>query len=139
VVSARRGDELNAMTVRMATQVSTRPPCLALSIRKRSLTYEFIQSSEVFAVSILAQGQELLGGHFGLRSGRAVHKFVALEHHFGITGAPILDNCSAWMECRVCAMNEIGSQMLVIGEVLAAGVGTQSPLVYRESDYYEIS
>lgn len=137
MVSARRGDELNAMTVRMATQVSTRPPCLALSIRKRSLTYEFIQSSEAFAVSILAQGQELLGGHFGLHSGRAVHKFVALEHFFGVTGAPILTHCSAWMECRVCASHEIGSQMLVIGEVLSASTGKGAPLAYRESDYYD--
>lgn len=136
VVSARRGEQINAMTMRLITQVSTRPPCIALSLRRRSLTYEFIQDSGAFAVNVLAEGQELIGGHFGLRSGRHVDKFAELPHAIGITGSPILCECSAYLECRVVASHQIGQSVLVIGEVVEAATFNRPPLAYRESDYY---
>ena len=136
VVSARRGDEINAMTMRLVTQVSTRPPCIALSLRRRSLTYEFIKDSGAFAVNILAEGQEMLGGHFGLRSGRHVDKFAELPYALGITGSPILCECSAFLECRVLSTQPLGQSVLVIGEVVTAETFNRPPLAYREADYY---
>lgn len=125
------------MTMRQVTQVSTRPPCIALSLRRRSLTYEFIRDSGAFAVNILAQGQEMLGGHFGLRSGRNVDKFAELHYENGLfSGAPLLCECSAFLECRVAASHEIGQSILVIGEVVHAGTWNFAPLLYHEEDYY---
>lgn len=124
------------MTMRLVTQVSTRPPCLALSLRRRSLTCEFILASGAFAVNVLAEGQELIGGHFGLRSGRHVDKFAELPHRFGQTGAPLLCDCAAILECRVTATHEVGQSTLVIGEIMDAEVFSRTPLAYRESDYY---
>ena len=136
VVSARSGDRVNAMTVRMATQVSMRPPCIALSLRARSLTCEFVLESGAFAVNVLAHGQELLGGHFGLRSGRNADKFSALPYGTGLTGAPLLCDCAAILECRVAATHKVGQSILVIGEIIHAETFNRTPLVYRESDYY---
>jgi flavin reductase len=141
VVSARCEDEseakINAMTVRMVTQVSVRPPRVALAISKTRLTHDLIAESGAFAVSILAAGQELLGGHFGLRSGRDVNKLTEVEYFDGArTGAPILRECSAWFECRVEAMHDMDGCSLIIGEVLSGGTSDSAPLIYCESDYF---
>lgn len=149
VVSSFRGDEygagdeddleINAMTVRMVSQVCTRPPMLSLSVRKNSLTHEYICESGVFALHVLAQGQELLAGHFGLRSGRQTPKFAALDYQRGETGAPIFDQCRGWMECRLRASHDMGTFVLIIGEIVNVGCGVfndKPTLVYRKSDYY---
>jgi flavin reductase (DIM6/NTAB) family NADH-FMN oxidoreductase RutF len=141
VVSARCGDgpstRVNGMTVRMVTQVSSRPPRVALSVSKTRLTHELICESGHFAVSVLGEGQELLGGHFGLRSGRDINKWLGVEYFDGeLTGAPILNVCSAWFECRVKAIHDMGACSLIIGEVLSGGAKKNKPLVYREEDYF---
>lgn len=141
IVSARRGEtenpEVNAMTVRFLSQVSSRPPRVAFSISKTRLTHDFIRESGTFAVSVLSEGQELLAGHFGLRSGRAADKLLQVEYSLGAqTGAPILNECSAWFECRVEAIHDMGACSLIVGEVLAGGTHEHEALIYRESDYF---
>lgn len=139
VVSSRRGDEINAMTMRLVSHLPTRPARLSLVMRKRCLTHEFICESRVFAVSVLAQGQELIAGHFGLRSGRNVDKFVGIEYRRGCLGAPILEDCRAFLECRLIASHDMGNSVLLLGEIVDAGKGalhSHSSLLYRKDDYY---
>ena len=139
VVSSRRGDEINAMTMRLVSHLPTRPARLSLVMRKRCLTHEFICESRVFAVSVLAQGQELIAGHFGLRSGRNVDKFVGIEYQRGCLGAPILEDCRAFLECRLIASHDMGNSVLLLGEIVDAGKGalhSHSSLLYRKDDYY---
>lgn len=144
VVSVVRGEgetcEMNAMTVRMMTQVSTRPPRVALTIAKSRRTHEFLQESGKFAVSILAERQELLGGHFGLQSGRKLNKFTGLDYFTAQTGAPILQECCAWFECEVEAAHDMGNCTLFVAKLVNAGMSAspqfQEPLPYREGDYF---
>lgn len=150
VVSAVRGEgekrEMNAMTLRMMTQVSTRPPRVALTIAKNRLTHDFICETNEFAVSVLAKGQELLGGHFGLRSGRNANKLAEVEYFTAQTGAPILSDCCAFFECRLEAAHDMGNCTLFVARLVNGGTaaggfpeGThpaETPLLYRESDYF---
>ena len=143
VASSFRGDgddlEINAMTVRMVSQVCAHPPMLSLSVRKNSLTHEYICESGVFALHVLAQDQELLAGHFGLRSGRQMRKFAGLHYKRGETGAPLFDECRSWMECRLRASHDMGTFVLLIGEIVKTGKGNfhdRPTLIYRKSDYY---
>lgn len=140
VVSAVRGEgdglEFNAMTLRMMTQVSTRPPRVALSIAKRRRTHDWISERSEFAVSVLSEGQELFGGHFGLRSGRDFNKFAGVEYFTARTGAPILQECCAFFECRLEAAHDMGNCTLFVAEVIHGGVRDGDPLAFRESDYY---
>jgi flavin reductase (DIM6/NTAB) family NADH-FMN oxidoreductase RutF len=129
--------QYNAMTVRFITQVSARPPRVALSISKTRLTHDFIIQSGCFAVSVLAEGQELLGGHFGLRSGRDADKLLEVATTPGThTGAPILEKCSAWFECRVEAVHDMGACSLFIAEVLGGDSHHVPSLIYRDEDYF---
>ncbi|HEX9996649.1 MAG TPA: flavin reductase family protein [Abditibacterium sp.] len=136
VVSACRGEELNAMTVRMVSQVCAQPPCVAVSILKRRYTHTFINESGSFVINVLAEGQELLGGHFGLKTGRDSNKMLGLEWETGVTGAPILQECSAFLECQLIAAHEVGNSTLFVGQVVNQGTFARPPLRYREEDYF---
>jgi flavin reductase len=136
VITARRGDETNGLTARMVSQVSIRPPRVALAILKPRYTHELIHESGAFVVNVLAAGQELIGGHFGLRSGRDINKFAGLEYSVGETGAPILSDSCAFLECRVAGEHDMGNCTLFIGEVVRSGTTGRAPLLYRESDYF---
>jgi len=136
VVSARRGDEINAMTCRMVSQVSLRPPCVAVSIAKRRYTHDFICDNGSFVINVLGVDQAMLGGHFGLRSGRDMSKCAGVEWESGQTGAPILKECCAWLECRVKHQMDMGHCTLFIGEIVDAKTQDETPLIYVESDYF---
>jgi len=141
VLSARREDESgvftqSAMTVRQVSQVSTRPLCVSVSVAKRRHTHDFLGVGGAFALSILGRGQELLGGHFGLSSGRDRDKFAGLDWTSGQSGAPILKECCAFLECRIIGAHEVGNSTLFIGEVIHAETFDNTPLLYRESDYF---
>lgn len=136
IVTSRRGYDLNAMTIRMVSQVSVRPPCVGISVAKRRYSHGFISEGGVFVVNVLAEGQAQLGGHFGLRSGRDFKKLAGVDYTLGEVGAPILADSCAFLECRVINAVDIGNFTLFVGEVVNSAVSTLAPLVYKESDYF---
>ena len=49
-------------------------------------------------------------------------KLNTVQHRFGKTGAPILDEAIAYLECEVREIaNHLGDHAVVIGEVVEAG------------------
>lgn len=136
VVSTFHDGQTNAMTARFVSQVSTRPPRVAITIAKTRLTNHNIVQSGQFAVSILREGQELLGGHFGLRSGRDVNKFAEVKTFTKETGAPILSDCCAWFECKVETIHDMGNCSLIVAKVIGGGTLEGEPLTFHEDDYF---
>ena len=91
---------------------------------------------KIFAVNYLKDRQQNLAIHFGKQSGRDVDKFQKVPFIFDQTGAPILKDCLAYLDSRVCAELDSGDHTIFLGEVLsgkvlAAGNGLQ----YQLTDY----
>ena len=72
------------------------------------------------------------GKRFGLKTGRKTDKFEGLDYETKVTGAPVLKECLAWLDCRVVSYHDAGDHTLFIGEVLDAGVRREGdkPLLY---------
>jgi flavin reductase (DIM6/NTAB) family NADH-FMN oxidoreductase RutF len=136
IISTRRGAEANAMCAGWVMQVSMEPIRVAVGMNYRSYTREMIADSGVFAVNVLREGQQALGRHFGLQSGRDTDKMAGIPTHTAETGAPILDDCAAWLDCRLVQMLPVGDHFLVLGEPIAGGVGTGEKMVCRSEDYW---
>jgi flavin reductase (DIM6/NTAB) family NADH-FMN oxidoreductase RutF len=88
----------------------------------------------VFAVSLLAAGQEGLAQHFA----RGVPPIALWERIAARPGAagPLLEGAVGWLECRVWREYEAGDHTLFAGEVLAAERGRAAvPLVYFDQRY----
>lgn len=136
VVSGSRGEEVSALTAGMVMQISFSPPMVLVGVGKTKYTHDVIQEGEVFAVSVLAEGQEELGRHFGRQSGRDVDKFAGVPCRTAETGAPILEGCAAWLDCKLVGSYAAGDHTVFVGRVLDAGLDTaQQPMLLRRDDY----
>ena len=54
-----------------------------------------------------------------------------------MTGAAILEQSTAWLECRTQGIHPGGDHTIVVGEVIALGLGDESngALLYHRSSY----
>jgi len=124
LITSLKGDKINGQVANAVFQLTSDPPTIAIGINKQNFTHEFISSSKVFGVSILAQDAPLnLIGRFGFKSGREVDKFADLNYRKGETNVPvILDNTVAYLEAKVINQLELTTHTLFIGEVTASEV-----------------
>jgi flavin reductase (DIM6/NTAB) family NADH-FMN oxidoreductase RutF len=122
-VTTRRGEELNGLIVNSALRASLSPEKLRLSIvvHKFNHSHDLIFDSGVFAAHILRAEQMDLVVRLGCASGRDGDKLSGLPYRLGATGAPILDDCYAYFECKVVNAMDTGGSTFFLGAVESAG------------------
>ena len=119
-----------------AFQITSSPAQIAISCHKNNATTEFILKSKVFSISVLNKESDTsLIGEFGFMSSADFDKFRNVETTTAKTGAPIVLNSTiAWFDCKVVNSVDVGSHILIIGEVMDSEVTSgDEPLTY---DYY---
>ncbi|UCB42009.1 MAG: flavin reductase [Dehalococcoidales bacterium] len=136
VVTSRKGEKLNGQIANTVFQITSEPPTVAVSINKSNLTWEYINESGVFAVSVLCQDTPLdFIGRFGFKSGRDIDKLEGINHKTGQTKAPIvIDNAVSYLEAEVVNKMDMGTHTVFAGRVVDAEVLTDD--VCMTYDYY---
>ena len=128
IVGVKQGSALNAFTATWLTQVSFTPPLVALGIKKDSHSLAMIKQDRVFSVNLLGKDQKAIAEHFVKPAAVVGEKLKDVRHRAGKTGAPILEEAIAYVECEVREIaNEQGDHAIVIGEVVEAGVPKDEP------------
>ena len=122
IVGVHSEDHLNAFTGSWLTQASFTPPLVAMGVKKDTISYEMIERSRVFAISILGKDGKRIAEHFVKPAHAGSEKLAGFGYTRGRTGAPILDEAIAYFECEVRQIAEGGDHAVVIGEVVEAGV-----------------
>ena len=124
VIGSRAGDRRNGMTMNWATQVSSDPKLLAVSVQKDALTHELIAEGGGFALSVVDREDRAIVRKFT----KPVEVDVGAGTLNGfpftdapVTGAPILAQAVAWVDCRVHSTVDLGSHTLFLGQVVDAG------------------
>jgi flavin reductase (DIM6/NTAB) family NADH-FMN oxidoreductase RutF len=123
LLGSRSGDRRNLMTLNWATQVSFEPKLVAVSVEQAAVTHDLITRGRAFSLNLLDREDRAL-----------VRKFVkpvdldedgtslaGVRFHDGITGAPVIDQAVAWIECRIHQDIDCGGHTLFVGEVVDAG------------------
>ncbi len=137
IVTSRRGNEVNGLSIAWMSQVCFDPQLIMISIGKDRLTHEFIKESKIFVINILTEKQKDLAKLFGLKSGRKINKFQTISYETGETGAPILKNCLAYLECKVYSSHKVADRTMFIGQVIHANKkSNENPLIYNSKDYF---
>ena len=135
IVTMQVHDRLHGLTVSGFVSVSPEPPLVLISIGQELTSHTILHEAGAFAVNFLRDDQLELSDRFAGRLGE-VDRMGGIRTHTAATGAPIMEDCLAWMDCRVVATHEVGDHTLYIGEVDAAGVGSPGrPLLYWNADY----
>ncbi len=136
VIGVKGGGRTNAFTATWVSQVSFEPPLLMAAVRKDSVSFRMIEESKVFTVNFLGVGQKPLAQHFLKPAHLGGDKLAGIRHRAGTTGAPVLEEAIAFVECRVRDIHPAGDHCLVVGEVVEAKVQQDvEPLSLKETGW----
>ncbi|QMU67460.1 flavin reductase family protein [Streptacidiphilus sp. P02-A3a] len=136
-----RGEDIG-MTATAFMSVSLEPPLVLVSVREDSRMDDTLSRVDHWAVSVLAAGQRVTAARFAMK-GRVSDRllFADLPHERGpASGAPLVSDALATVECRTEQRISAGDHVLLIGRVLSARVGRPSggPLTYFQGQYRQL-
>lgn len=123
ILTAAHGEEVSAGTVNWVSQASFEPPLLMAAVKNGSHAHGLIDASQEFALNVLGADQKSVAQDFfrpSQRDGHSLngHPFTAGPH----TGAPLLTELPAWVECRVTDTVARGDHTVYVAEVVEAGI-----------------
>jgi flavin reductase (DIM6/NTAB) family NADH-FMN oxidoreductase RutF len=123
VIGSRDGDRRNAMTLNWATQVSSDPKLLGIGVEKEAFTHELIERGRVFSLCIISREDRAIVRKFTkpVDVDAAAMTLNGFPFRDGHTGAPILTQSVAFVECEVRQAVDCGSHTFFVGEVVDAG------------------
>jgi flavin reductase (DIM6/NTAB) family NADH-FMN oxidoreductase RutF len=122
VLTAESGPDTAAATVNWVTQASFAPPLVAVGVKADSHVHAVIKQANAFALNVLGKGQDAMAYAFFKPAERQGSTISGQPYRAGSTGAPILANAPAFVDCRLVATVEKGDHSLFVGEVVDAGV-----------------
>lgn len=116
-----RAGRPNAMTASWGGICCSRPPCVAVSLRKATYTYGNIIERKSFTISIPSEAYVKEADYFGLVSGRDTDKFAATKLtpvRSDLVDAPYVKEFPLVVECRLAHTIELGLHTQFVGEVV---------------------
>jgi len=136
-----RGEDIG-MTATAFLSVSLEPPLVLVSVREDSRMDDALSRIDHWAVSVLAAEQRVTAARFAMK-GRVSDRllFADLPHERGAaSGAPLVSDALATVECRTEQRISAGDHVLLIGRVLSARLGRpgNGPLVYFRGQYRQL-
>ena len=115
----------NAFIGSWLTQCSFDPPRIAFAVRNDAISKKMLVEEEVFTVNLLSKKHIPLARKLVKPSHRMGDKLGKISHFEEVTGAPLLRDAIAFLECRVYASLETGDHCLFVGDVVNAGQNSQ--------------
>jgi flavin reductase (DIM6/NTAB) family NADH-FMN oxidoreductase RutF len=120
--STDRGERRNGMTINWVTQLSFDPKLVGVSIEQTAVTHELIEAGRCFALSIVDREDRAIVRKFTKPvavdlAAMTLNGFAYVEK---VTGAPVLAQAVAYVDCEVRERVAVGHHSLFIGEVMDA-------------------
>ena len=140
VVTIKTGDQRHGLTVSAFASVSPDPPLVCVMIDHKHHAYTMLEEEgAVFAVNILREGQEELSNRFAWV--KTEDRFAGGNWTAAVTGAPVLEDALAWLDCTIHSRHAAGTHTIYVGEVQASGTPHEDepPLVYWNRGYRKLA
>jgi len=139
IVTLRAGDEVHGLTVSAFASVSPDPPLILIMIDHRHKAHALLErEGATFAVNVLCQHHVNLSNRFAWVKDE--DRFAEGDWGEAVTGAPVLRDALAWLDCTLHSCLVAGTHTIYVGEVQAADTPRQDcpPLVYWNRGYRKL-
>jgi flavin reductase (DIM6/NTAB) family NADH-FMN oxidoreductase RutF len=123
------------LTVSAFCSLSLEPPLVIVCIDNDASMHPVLEQASHFAVNMLSSNQEALARRFAAPE---TDRFDGVGYVRDVTGAPILDDVLAYLECRKTTAIPGGDHTIVVGEVEHAEVRSTGPLLYYRGGYAQL-
>lgn len=135
LVTTRSGEDIWAMTANAVLSLSLDPPRILVAVDRDNRMHTFLSKGKCFAVNVLTNKQKDISNRFATPGPK---DFSDLALTTGQTGAPILDEALASLDCRVVEILSGGDHDMFIGEPVSGEVGEGQPLLFFCGKYVEM-
>ncbi len=111
----------NIMTIAWGGISCSKPPCINISLRKATYTYDNILEKKAFTINIPSEKHVKEADYFGIATGRNTDKFAdtgLTPVKSDLIDAPYVKEFPLVIECRMIHNVEIGLHIQFIGEIL---------------------
>jgi flavin reductase (DIM6/NTAB) family NADH-FMN oxidoreductase RutF len=136
VITAGRGDDRTGATVTSATGLSMDPPTMIVNINKSSSSWPAIHRHGHYCVNILSDDQQDIANRFaGIGGIKGAERYAGAEWTTLVSGAPVLVNALAAIDCEVEEVIERHSHAIILGRAVAVLNGEGNSLIYANGGY----
>ena len=111
----------NVMTASWGGICCSKPPCLAVSLRKVTYSYGNVVERKAFTINIPSETFAGQADYFGLVSGKDTDKFAATgltPVKSDLVDAPYIGEFPFILECKLLHTVEVGLHVQFIGEIM---------------------
>ncbi|MBU0464905.1 MAG: flavin reductase family protein [Proteobacteria bacterium] len=121
VATYDKDGKANAMTAAWGGICCSKPPCVTVSLRKATYSYNCIVQSKAYTLNIPSQKYVKEADYLGMATGKNEDKFKATgltPVKSDLVNAPYIKEFSLILECKLLHTFEIGLHTQFIGEIL---------------------
>ncbi len=136
VVTTCFDDQPHGMTANAVASLSLEPPLVLVAVDKRSQMHVSLTESKCFAVNVLTDAQEAISSQFAAPGPK---DFSNLRLTVAETGAPILVDGLAFVDCRLTDILPGGDHDIFVGEVVAGDANEGRPLIFYSGNYTQLA
>lgn len=142
IVTSAADGHSHGMTVNSLVSISLDPPLIAVTLAHNTRTYQLVQQSGLFAVTLLSDKQVALAERFAGRGPEPPDRMAGLDTFTLVSGAPLIRGGVAFIDCRVAHQHPLKNATLMLGEVLTAQTtlpgAERPPLVYYNRTFKQL-
>lgn len=134
VVTVREGEADHGMTASAFCSLSLDPPLTLVCIERSTRMHELLGRVDRYAINLLTSRQEALSRRFAEPPDET--RFDGVGFDRGATGAPLLRDVLAHLECELVGRHPGGDHTIFVGRVISAAADAESrPLLYYRGGY----
>ena len=132
LLTTRFDEEILGMTANAVMSLSLEPPLVVVAVDKENSMHECLIQGKCFALNMLRADQEDISRRFAVSGPK---DFSRLELTVAETGAPILVDAIAFVDCRLVDILPGGDHDMFIGEPVAGKTHDGDPLIFYSGKY----
>ena len=123
VLGSAHAGRRNLMTLNLAMQVATDPKVVAVSVETGAVTHGLVREGGVFSLNIISRDDRAIVRKFvkPLDDAGDPATLAGFDVQTATTGAPILRQAVAWLDCEVRETLDFASHTVFAGEVVDCG------------------
>jgi flavin reductase (DIM6/NTAB) family NADH-FMN oxidoreductase RutF len=140
VMTTSAAGRMHGMTVSAFASQSLEPLLILVSVERSTVMHQLVMESRAFAVNILDEHGEATARFFADNARLKGPEFKEGAYHLGISGSPILEEATGYLEATVERTLEAGDHTIIVGRVVALKiVRDAAPLLYYRSGYRSLT
>ena len=135
IITMRIEGEDHGFTASSFTSLSLDPMLVLVCVVKTQRCHALLQQAGHYAANILAYSQQDLGLRFA--DPLITDRFAGIATTRAATGAPILPDSLAWVDCRVRDVLPGGDHSIFVGEVVAGDARSSGAALVYHNRHWE--